>query len=426
MKTLAPFSPDYLQSDRWIWHIPSPEIEAAVRQLVLTDDFLVKTTAVRAVYRVGDFHLKFERAPSRIGRIRNCFRPKARREYAIGVDLAKSGVPAVECLGWGRLYGTNVLITRTFPGSVPVEEYFYTRVVEGGGDPAGFLADVTAFLKKFFDAGFYHGDLHFGNILYQPDTHKMAWVDLIAISHPGSLTDVDVRKMSRCLITLRGGLNRAQMLSLIRDVGAATDDADAEEFYFEEVRHAARHLAETWRKRRNQILTGYSKFTDVVPCPGNPMKTILLRKDWMSRPILAKEDVANGIPAGYEQFLFQVPSSASSSDQKEKVDAECAEKLFLTSMCLQILRVKHRRIVAFVRPNELWLEPLADGLVQAFPAPENDPERDFFLKALDVMGIVVEHKEDVRRLPDGSFYLPLVENGVPMTIFPGATFEGEA
>ncbi len=426
MKTLAPFPPDYLQSDRWIWHIPSPEVEAAVRKLVLTDDCLVKTTAVRAVYRVGDFHLKFERAPSRIGRIRNCFRPKARREYAIGVELAQSGVPAVECLGWGRLHGTNVLITRTFPGSVPVEEYFYAHVVKGGDDPDAFLADVTAFLKKFFDAGFYHGDLHFGNILYLPDTHKMAWVDLIAIAHPGSLTDVDVRRMSRCIIAFRGGLNRTRMLRLIRDVGAASGDAEAEAFYFDEVRHAARHLAETWRKRRHQILTGYSKFTEVVPCPGNPMKTILLRKDWMSRPILAKENVANGLPAGYERFVFKLPETAQSAGPGEKVEAECAEKLFLTSMCLQILRVKHRRIVAFIRPNELWLEPMPDGLAPAFPGPGNDPERDFFLKALDVMGIVVEHKEDVRRLPDGSFYLPLVENGVPMKVFLGATFEGEA
>ncbi|MBR6240807.1 MAG: hypothetical protein IKQ82_05065 [Lentisphaeria bacterium] len=156
------------------------------------------------------------------------------------------------------------------------------------------------------------------------------------------------------------------------------------------------------------------------------MKTILLRKDWMSRPILAKEDVANGLPAGYERFVFKLPETAQSAGPGEKVEAECAEKLFLTSMCLQILRVKHRRIVAFIRPNELWLEPMPDGLAPAFPGPENDPERDFFLKALDVMGIVVEHKEDVRCLPDGSFYLPLVENGVPMKVFLGATFEGEA
>lgn len=410
MKTLAPFPPDYLQSDRWIWHIPSPEVEAAVRQLVLADDCLVKTSAVRAVYRVGDFHLKFERAPSLSGRIRNCFRPKARREYAIGVELERFGVPAVECLGWGRLHGTNVLVTRTFPGSVPVEEYFYTHVVEGGEAPEGFLADVTAFLKKFFDAGFYHGDLHFGNILYQPDTHNMAWVDLIAISHRGGITAADIRGMSRCLVTFRAGLNRAQMLRLIRDVGAAKTDEEAEKFYLDELVRTSRHLAETWRKRRSQILSGYPKFTDVVPCPGNPMKTILLRKDWLSRPLIPKETIADGLPAGYERFFFE---------PKDELEAELAERLFLTSMCLQILRVKHRRVAAFIRPNELWLEPLPDGLA---PVEENAPGLDFYTKELHAMGIEVRRMKDLRRLPDGSFYLPLVVNGDATPVFMGDEF----
>jgi len=418
--TLAPFPHDYLQSDRWTWHIPSPAVEDAVRKLVLSDDCLVKATAVRAVYRVGDFHLKFERAPSLMGRVRNCFRPKARREYAIGVELAQSGVPAVECLGWGQLGGTNVLITRTFPGSVPVEEYFYKHVIEGGENPDGFLADVTAFLKKFFDAGFCHGDLHFGNILYQPETHKMAWVDLIAISHLDSLTHAEIAKMSRCLVTFRGGLNQTQMLRLIRDVGAASTDAEAEKFYFDELVRTSRHLAETWGKRRDQILTGYSKFTDVVPCPGNPMKTILLRKDWLARPLLTKEDVANGLPAGYERFFYKFSVPGELPEPKEELEAELAERLFLTSMCLQILRVKHRRIAAFIRPNELWLEPMPDGLATV---EDNAPGLEFYTKELHAMGIEVRRLKDLRRLPDGSFYLPLVVNGEATPVFMGGQFD---
>ena len=417
--TRAPFPSDFLRSGRWTWHIPSPEVKDAVRKLVLADDCLVKTTAVRAVYRVGDYHLKFERAPSLTGRIRNCFRPKARREYAIGLELEKAGIPAVKCLGWGRLGGTNVLVTRTLPGTVPVEEYFYKHVIEGGEDPGVFLADVTAFLKKFFDAGFRHGDLHFGNILYQPETRKLALVDLIAISHPGSLTDADVRAMSRCLVTLRGGLNSAQMIRLIREVGAARTDDEAEELYFDELRRTARHLAATWPKRRSQILTGYSKFTDVVPCPGNPMKTILLRKDWLGRPLLAKEDVANGIPAGYKRFFFRSPDEVKTPEPKAELDAEFAEGLFLTSMCMQILRVKHRRVAAFIRPNELWLEPLPDELA---PAEENDPGLEFYSKTLHALGIEVRRLEDVRRLPDGSFYLPLVVDGEATPVFMGDEF----
>ena len=38
-------------------------------------------------------------------------------------------------------------------------------------------------------------------------------------------------------------------------------------------------------------------------------------------------------------------------------------------------------------------------------------------RTLSEMMIDVMRAEDVRRLPDGSFYLPLVEGGEPMTIF---------
>ena len=85
-------------------------------------------------------------------------------------------------------------------------------------------------------------------------------------------------------------------------------------------------------------------------------------------------------------------------------------------MCLQILRVRHRRVAAFIRPNELWLEPMPDGLAPAFPALKDDRELKFFLSTLQKMMIDVERQEDVRRLPNGFYYLPLVEGSEPTTV----------
>ena len=387
----APFPPDILQFPKWEWHIPDAAVASDVRGLALTDGSLVKRSSVRAVHHCGDYYLKFEFGTSLMTSFRNRLHPKARQEYEIGRSLAAAGIPAVECLGWGRLGGTNVLITRALPGCVSVDEYYYTHIVLGGEDPEGIVSEIAVYLRKLFDAGFLHRDLHFGNILYDPAGHAFALVDLIAISRPGKLTDADRKNMSRCIVTLRAGLNRAQMLGAIRAIGAADSDDEAERFYFDEVRRTARHLAETWPKRRSQILNGYPKFTAALPCPDAAGKTILLRKDWLSCPILKPEDVKGGIPAGFEPV--------------RPGNGQIAETLFLNSMCLQILRVRHRRIAAFVRPDEFWLEPMPDGLVPAFPEPENDPEFDFFLRTLDAMKIEVR-REDVRRLPDGSFYLP--------------------
>ena len=415
-----PFHSDILQSPKWDWHIPDAAVATAVRGLALTDDRLVKRSSVRAVYHCGDFFLKFEFGTGLMTSFRNRLHPKARQEYGIGRSLAAAGIPAVECLGWGQLGGTNVLVTRALPDCVSVDEYYYTHIVCSGEDPDGIVSEIAAYLRKFYDAGFLHRDLHFGNILYAPAKHAFALVDLIAISRPGKLTDAERKTMSRCIVTLRAGLNRTQMLGAIRAIGAADTDDEAEKFYFDEVRRTARHLVETWPKRRSQILGGYPKFTTALPCSGNPMKTILLRKDWLSRPILTPDDIMDGIPAGYERFVFRYPLMIPDADE---ASAHAAERIFLTSMCLQILRVRHRRVVAFIRPNELWLEPMPEGLVPAFPDPENDPERDFFLRTLSEMMIDVKRAEDVKRLPDGSFYLPLVEGGEPMTIFLSDDFD---
>ena len=415
MKNTVPFPHDILSSPKWEWHIPDAPVADAVRTLDLKDGELVKRSSVRAVYHCGDYFLKFEFGTNFLTSLRNTLRPKARQEYGIGRSLAAAGIPAVECLGWGRLGGTNVLVTRALPGCVSVDEYYYTHIVHGGEPPDGIVSEITAYLRKFFDAGFLHRDLHFGNILYDPDRHAFALVDLIEISRPCRLTAADRKVMSRCIVTLRAGLNRAQMLHAIRAVGAADSDDEAEKYYFDEVRRTAWHLKMTWPKRRSQILNGYPKFTEAVPCPGAQLKTILLRKDWLSRPILTADDIRDGIPAGYERFVFKFPALMKIPDVDE-ANAHAAESIFLTSMCLQILRVRHRRVVAFIRPNELWLEPMPDGLAPAFPAPEDDRELKFFLRTLQKMMIEVELQEDVRRLPNGFYYLQLVEGNQPTTV----------
>ena len=389
MKSAPPLPPGLLQSKRWEWHIPSEKTADAVRRLVLTAPHLVKSTPVRTVYHCEDYFLKFERAPGLMEAVRNRLHPKARVEYGIGRTLAAAGIPAVECLGWGKLGSTNVLVTRAMPGSVTLDEFYYTQIVYGHGNADGLVKEIAAFLKQFFDAGFFHNDLHFGNILYNPGSHSFAWVDLIEIERPGSVTPAERRLMSRCIVTLREGMTRTQMLHAIREVGAAETDAEAETFYFAEIRRTAQHLLETWGKRRAQALNGYPKFADAMPVPGDASRTMLLRKDWLSRPILAKEDILHGLPAGYERLRI-----------KDEADAE---RIYLRSIYLHILRIKHRRVVAFERPGELWLEPLPAGL-EPMPLARDNADAAFFWRTLDEQ--MIEAPADcVLRLPDGSFYV---------------------
>lgn len=389
MNPNSPLPPDLLKSKRWNWHVPSEKTLDTVRSLVLTAPHLVKNTPVRAVYHCGDYFLKFERSPDLWSAFRKSVHPKAHAEYEIGRSLAAAGIPAVECLGWGKLGGTNVLITRAMPGAVPMEEFFYDRIVYGGGNPDGILSEITAFMRQFFDAGFYHDDLHFGNILYQPDLHKLAWVDLIAVEHPGHVEPAARRFMCRCIVTLREGVPRARMFRMLRELGAVETDAEAELFYFTEIRHMALHLLETWEKRSGQVLNGYPKFAEAVPCSTVPGHTVLLRKDWLGRSIIPKEDVLHGLPAAYECLHAENEAEA--------------ERLYLCSYYLRMLRVKHRRVAAFARPDMLWLEPLPAGLEDVSPNAD-DPDAAFFWRTMDEQ-MIEAPASSVGRLPDGSFYL---------------------
>lgn len=387
----SPFHPEILRSQKWQWHIPDAAVSDAVRGLILSDDCMVKRNPVRAVYKCGDFFLKFEHATNLPTSFRNRLRPKARQEYEIGRALEQAGIPAVQCLGWGMMGGTNVLVTRALPCSSSLEDHYYRHIVYGEEDPEGIVAETTEFLRKFFDAGFFHKDLHFGNILYNPETRAFAWVDLIAIRRPGSLAPVQRLAMCRSIVTLREGLSRMQMLRAIRAIGAAATDDEAERFFFGCIRRDARRLLGSWGKRRSQILGGYQKFTDIIPCPGDPARKLLLRKDWLSRPILRPEEVFNGLlPAGYESF--------------HAGNEAAAETLFLRSMYLQILRIRHRRVAAFIRPDELLLEPLPVGLEPMPPAPD-DPDTAFSRRTLEELEIEGA-ADSVRRLPNGTFYLP--------------------
>jgi len=81
---------------------------------------------------------------------------------------------------------------------------------------------------------------------------------------------------------------------------------------------------------------------------------------------------------------------------------EEAEAIYLRSIYLQTLRVRHRRVVAFARPDEIWLEPLPAGFDGSIP--NDDPDLAFFWRTLDEQ-MIEAPASSVGRLPNGSFYL---------------------
>lgn len=334
--------PDDLLSGDWDWHIADSQLELKMRAgIKLTPDKLVKSGAVRSVYHVDDLFLKIEHPDAPLRQLKSRLFPKAEAEFETAAMLREAEVPTVEYLGWGACGSRNMLITREFPGASDVQNYFYAHFVYGNGQYEHFVELLTTFLRGFFRSGFYHDDLHFGNLLYSPEMGQIVLVDLADITREDELTGAQLRRMRRSIIELREGLPEEDMLLAITSCGIATTTAQAREFFFEEVAAAAQRRLDEWPRRRRQILDGYAKFVTPVIEEDNP---ILLRKNWLQLEVMPAADWNN-------------PDRRRKYEMRQYSEKE-AEAVFMRSLFLQQCRVPHRMVAAWEAPGNIYFAPL--------------------------------------------------------------------
>jgi tRNA A-37 threonylcarbamoyl transferase component Bud32 len=140
---------------------------------------ILKQAPHRTLYRVVlpglDFHLKHYPVRDRRAWLRGLFRPaRARLEYDRTQALIDRGVPTCEPLAVGEAPRASYLITRTLPGTVPLN-LFLEQVpsdwpVQNHARFRQRLAMALArLLAGMHDGGVTHHDLHPGNILLRID-----------------------------------------------------------------------------------------------------------------------------------------------------------------------------------------------------------------------------------------------------------------
>ncbi len=254
-----------IRSGVWLWQLldEQPFLDLGRHPEELTADTVpVKRNAVRAVFRRNGYYLKIT-VPNRLwSTLREALAPKARAEFRTAQQLAAAGIPVVEHLGFGCAGGNNLLITRAFPESVPALDYAVQHLWRNTDAAPEFLPGLAACWRNFLDSGFFHPDLHLGNLLYQPESGHFALVDLAGVRrrHP---TAARRRTMCRGLFDLRELLGMERFRTFTADCGLPPAEFDA---LYAEVR--ARAAAE-WPRRRRQFLQGYEKYVaegDGVRC----------------------------------------------------------------------------------------------------------------------------------------------------------------
>ena len=278
------------------WHFASEKVREELKNdplFLLGSAELVKTNAVRQVYRSGGYYLKLDRRVSR----------SFCGEFNSAHLCEAEHIPVVEHLCWGRNSEGAWLVTRAADGFVEAADLFKVRqedqVYEG----------IALFLKKIFCSKVYHPDLHPGNILIEPATGRCLLVDLHGVRKRNFFDRFRMYMMHRCIMEFRNCRSDEQMFRLIGMCGIE----NGEKFFKKALVREAALLRALTPKRRTQILNGYFKYTRIEKCGR----------------------------------LVDVSSGEDELSACEEFSSPHAAELFLLHFFLTQAKIPHRRILAF-------------------------------------------------------------------------------
>ncbi|MDR0931936.1 MAG: hypothetical protein LBM70_02820 [Victivallales bacterium] len=304
-------------SNTYRWQFSSEAVHSELGdtpETLLNDGVEIKANPVRRVIRNGEYFLKCDR------------RGVARllREWKSAKLLRASEIPVVEYLACGNSPNGGCLITRALPNSESVADFYYTNFVRNHENPKAFLDSFAAFMRIIFNSGLFHPDFHIGNILYDKHNHKFVLVDAMGIRKSTLFDRLFYNyRMWRIVMELREILDREQMIRLI----ASCKIPNPKLFYDRALDREADMLWKEWPKRRNQILTGYPKFTRQI--------------DGVLHVVDPLRQIAETIDC----------------EVIENEDTDTLEKMFLAHYFLQLAKIPHRRAKAYdPEGGKLYLE----------------------------------------------------------------------
>ncbi len=204
----------------------------------------VKANSYREIRRTETLYIKSDRR----------FLHGFSREIAAAKKLRAAGLPVVDHLFSGRGKNGHYLVTSAFPGGIPVSEYLQRNIPD-----MKFFRSIADLILQMHDAGFLHTDFHPGNLLYSPAENSFMLVDVRRVKKLPFwlLTRLPERVKFHLLTEFRGVLKKKDLLKLFRRVGICNPRIFYENMFF----YDNKMIRKEWKRRREQILAGYRKFT---------------------------------------------------------------------------------------------------------------------------------------------------------------------
>lgn len=244
------------------WHIYGDEslLEPWAENIEQIQGDLIKQNKKRSVWHVvadddNDYFIKHERKfhfPFTAS--------KAKKEYQAYALLEKKGIPCAECSAWSSTLHDSILVTRALPETFcSLLKFWYMKQEVN----LPLLQKLCDFLADIAHAGIYHPDFHAGNLM--TDGESIVIIDPVGIKDISPDNSLE-RDMLVPLELTFGEVPLEQVAEMLHSSGLFSSIEETRERLQRMNDHQMTQVKDTWEKRRNQILSGTSKFaTEVEP-----------------------------------------------------------------------------------------------------------------------------------------------------------------
>jgi hypothetical protein len=217
-----------------------------VKEMLWNDPFekmvspqLIKENPVRQVFKCGKFFFKIDKRKFN----------SLKKEFNHANKISAHGIPVVPHLAVSE----NTLVTLGVENAVELKSYLSENIPDEKMLSA--FADFVALLKK---SNLRHNDLHAGNVLYIPNDNKFLLVDLCNANIVPSFFKSPSCHYSHLVMEIRSNLSREKLYPLLQ---ICCSEKNPKDVFETELQKDTVQIISSWPKRKNQILSGYGKFT---------------------------------------------------------------------------------------------------------------------------------------------------------------------
>ncbi len=313
----------------WQWHLRDEAVLPVCEKISngnFNDFHKVKANKVRVVFSTvsPDIHcfIKHEFPDGFIRSIRNSFSPRSEREFESALMFEGASVPVVNYAGWGNKGSECVLLSRTLENASNAHSIWFDSASLYPATREAYIRSFSRFLKLFLSSRIFHPDFHLGNLMVKNDLSEFCIVDPYGAALKSSgLTQEQKFELYKIVGAMRGELSFYDAATVLISAGMETYIDAAITLWEKIIRAEAQEMENLWEKRKDQVLSGNSKY-----CLKNTRgeNTYYVRKSMSGIPVFNSKDASAG---AYESI---------------ETTFEEGEKLWLQSFRLQFHRIPHK------------------------------------------------------------------------------------